>query len=148
AWAMTTRGVVHRSSDGGKTWTYGASMAAGDARQCDMQFVDELHGFAHISYSDGEEEGEDAHGYKTNDGGVTWEEIDGLWDNDQLFTDATHALRRVNDLLEYTTNSGATWVKHPDVAACRVDSLPTMNGDDGYLLGKCPAGTLVFHTHD
>ncbi len=153
AWVATCDsrgGRVHFTNDGGKTWSYAGEVSA-DQRSAvaasNLQFPDTAHGFVELTFG---LEGEDTSLFRTSDGGRSWHEVGSAsWDATTSFVDARRGWRASNaHTLDRTTDGGATWTTHPDLAACAIDMVPSFEGREGIVLGNCPSGWRVFHTTD
>ena len=147
--------VVHRTSDGGRTWSYVPVESKQDPESMfgveSFAFRDAQHGTFVTTVEDDEARAPVAI-FRTNDGGLTWKEagaasnatIEDLADGHswalQGGTSSSSTLLRATD--------GATYQWTPDLTGCTVEELPTFFGPRASLRATCASGVRFARTTD
>lgn len=136
-WAVGIGGVVFRSTDGGRNWSW--LLTSTTANLKDVDFVDGQNGWA---------VGADGAIIHTTDGGSTWSlqtsnttaYLDGV-----SFINAKEGWAAGGNVILHTTNGGTTWQPETVPANTWVYSLVFVDGLNGWGAGE---NQQVVHTSD
>ena len=135
---------VHRTSDGGRTWSYAPVETQDDPGSpfsvTSFAFRDALHG-SFVTTVDDDEARAPVGLFRTNDGGRTWTEAGLMGHAYMQDVDATHAWALQGGssssaaLLRATDGKTFQWV--PALTGCTVDELPTFFGSQAVVRATC-----------
>jgi photosystem II stability/assembly factor-like uncharacterized protein len=136
--------VVHRTSDGGRTWSYAPIETPDDPGSplsvASFAFRDALHG-SFVTTVEDDEARAPVGLFRTNDGGRTWTEAGLVGHTYMQDVDATHAWALQGGssssaaLLRATDGKTFQWV--PELTGCTVDDLPSFFGRRGVVRATC-----------
>ena len=136
--------VVHRTSDGGRTWSYYPIETKDDPGSMfdvdSFAFRDALHG-SFVTTVDEDEAREPVGLFRTSDGGLTWKEATLVSHTRVKDIDDGHAWALQGGssssaaLLRATDGKTFQWV--PDLTGCTVDELPSFFGPRGVVVTTC-----------
>ena len=145
AWAVGSKGVVLKTTDGGATWVSSANDTLGNLAS--VYFRTATEGYIGSS---------SRKLYKTTDGGATWSRLllnatlpdTGAVIRAVYFSDASKGwvlstLSSTNGRILRTTDGGATWVQDLVVAASNMIDMAFSGADRGVAVGKS-TGTLYY----
>ncbi len=135
-WAVGGTDIVH-STDAGASWQLQFSFPRGELQS--VAFADEKHGLA----CGMQDTSSDTYGpllLRTDDGGVTWEEVKAagvIWSLSSLsMSDADHAwMAGESGLLWTTADGGLTWSRHSLGRSAGNLSVATVDGHRGWAAG-------------